>query len=352
MENLENINDQPLNQVSNQKTSEQSNNDINAHEPSDNKEHTEIKDENSDDEKCPVWIGEEADRVAARARKVFRRGDAAFLLLTDTHYAISCNWPDTLSSLGAVADRLQMQGVIHLGDLTDGLLPDFWTRRYAGRVLDGLHSLGLPYDGCLGNHDSNYFRNNRGIMAGEDLARFYLNRSRPYYHKDFPEQRIRMYFLDSFDPGRQQRYGFSDEELGWLRRSLRKVPGGYRLLFFSHVPPLARLHVWSDEILNEKKLLQILNEYQKNGGKILAWIHGHNHADQVTGSPEFPIVSIGCSKTEAFAEHKPRGSVTYERRLDEPRQELWDILICHAGRHELDLVRFGAGKDRHIEAFV
>ena len=50
MENLENINDQPLNQVSNQKTSEQSNNDINAHEPSDNKEHTEIKDENSDDD--------------------------------------------------------------------------------------------------------------------------------------------------------------------------------------------------------------------------------------------------------------------------------------------------------------
>ena len=50
MENLENINDQPLNQVSNQKTDEQSNNDNNAHEPSDNKENTEIKDENSDDD--------------------------------------------------------------------------------------------------------------------------------------------------------------------------------------------------------------------------------------------------------------------------------------------------------------
>ena len=50
MENLENINDQPLNQVSNQKTDEQSNNDNNAHEPSDNKEQTEIKDENSDDD--------------------------------------------------------------------------------------------------------------------------------------------------------------------------------------------------------------------------------------------------------------------------------------------------------------
>ena len=50
MENLENINDQPLNQVSNQKTDEQSNNDNNAHEPSDNKEHTEIKDENSDND--------------------------------------------------------------------------------------------------------------------------------------------------------------------------------------------------------------------------------------------------------------------------------------------------------------
>ena len=50
MENLENMNDQPLNQVNNQNIDEQSNKDNNVHEPSDNKKQTEIKDENSDDD--------------------------------------------------------------------------------------------------------------------------------------------------------------------------------------------------------------------------------------------------------------------------------------------------------------
>lgn len=298
-------------------------------------------------EERPSWIDGEAARVAGRARRVMRPGDAALLVLADTHYAIGCNWPDTARSLAQVKARLQPAGVLHLGDVTDGALPEKWTRRFAGRVLADLHALDLPYDGCLGNHDSNYFSGNTQVMDKTACTRLYLDRDVPWYYRDLPRVRVRMIFLDSFDSTREQRYGFCREEIRWLERVLRRTPEGYRLLVFSHVPPLARLHVWSREILGSEAVLGLLTRYHRqHAGAVLGWIHGHNHADQIYRGEAFPIVSVGCSKTESFPEHKPAGSLTRERRLGQPSQELWDVLVVHAHSRDLDLIRYGAGADR------
>ena len=81
---------------------------------------------------------------------------------------------------------------------------------------------------------------------------------------------------------------------------------------------------------------------------MVAWVHGHNHAEQVFNGPGFPIVSLGCSKLEAFPEYKPEGSVTRMRRWGEPTQELWDVLVFHAHGSDFDLIRYGAGADRYI----
>ena len=299
------------------------------------------------EEATPAWISEEAVRVVNRVRGVMRKEDAAFLLLADTHYAIGCNWRDTAQSLRQVAERLRPAGIIHLGDVTDGSLPEQWTQRFAGRVLSDMRSLGIPYDGCLGNHDSNYFLGNKQAMAKSACAQLYLGKNVPWYFRDLPKLRMRMIFLDSFDSTREQRYGFPDEEIHWLRQVLRQVPDGYRVLVFSHVPPLARLHVWSKEILGSEAVMRELTHYHRNhGGAVLGWIHGHNHADQIYTGASFPIVSVGCSKTESFPEHKPIGSVTQERRLGEPSQELWDVLVLHMHSRDFDLIRYGAGADR------
>ena len=197
----------------------------------------------------PAWIAEEAERVARRVRRARRDGDAAFLLLSDTHYAVGCNWPDTARSLARVQERIGAEGLIHLGDFTDGLLPAAWTERYTKRVTEDLRALGLPVWGCLGNHDRNFFRRNTQGLSREDCAKLCLGRAEPDFCVDRPEQRLRLIFLDSFDPQRRERYGFSRETLRHLRRMLRETPAGWRVLVFSHVPPLARLHVWSSEIL-------------------------------------------------------------------------------------------------------
>ena len=156
-------------------------------------------------------------------------------------------------------------------------------------------------------------------------------------------------FLDSFDPDEKERYGFSAEEVRWVRRTLRFVPRGYRVLIFSHVPPLAEIHVWSDTIRNEKRMLRCVQRFHaRRNGAVLAWIHGHSHADQVYEKLPFPVIGIGCAKLEDFREHKPEGSVTWERIRGTASQELWDVLLIHAGEGSLDFFRFGAGQDRHV----
>lgn len=299
----------------------------------------------------PDWIEEEADRVAKRVQHCRRASDLVFFLLTDIHYTTGCNWPWTVASLSAAKQRIKADGIIQLGDITDGLLPTMWTERYAGRVLAGIKAQGLPLYGCLGNHDRNFFRGNSQGLSLRVCTQMCLGRDDPDYCIDYPEQRLRMIFLDSFDPQRKDRYGFSEDTVRRFDSMLEQAPEEFRILVFSHVPPLAKLHVWSDSILRSGEMLGLLQRFRtKRGGTVLGWIHGHNHADQIDTSEGFPIVSVGCSKLEAFPEHKPAGSVTRMRRLGEPSQELWDVLVVHAYSRDFDLIRYGAGIDRYVQA--
>jgi len=304
---------------------------------------------NAEEEPVPDWIEEEAERVARRVKRRRRPEDAVFLLLSDSHYTIGCNWRFTRASLTAVQRRVSAEGLIHLGDITDGLLPGEWTVRYTKRVVSDMQLLGIPCYGCLGNHDRNYFRGNSYGLSRSECSQLCLGRPEPDYCIDYPEQRLRMIFLDSFDPQRKERYGFSNDTVRHLAKMLEQAPDGFRVMVFSHVPPLAKLHVWSNTILNSGQAIRLLHDFRKKrGGDVLGWVHGHNHADQIDFSQGFPIVSVGCSKLESFWEYKPAGSVTQMRRAGEPSQELWDVLVVHAHSRDFDLIRYGAGVDRYI----
>ena len=224
------------------------------------------------------WIEEEAERVARRVQHCSRPDDLVFFLLTDIHYTTGCNWACTAASLAAAKQCIRPDGIIQLGDITDGLLPTVWTQRYAGRVLADIKSLGLPLFGCLGNHDRNFFRGNTQGLSLKACSQLCLGRDDPDYYTDYPEQRLRVIFLDSFDPERQERYGFSVKTLRHLLEMLDETPYGWRLLLFSHVPPLARLHVWSNTILGSEDAIGLINRFRRKRNLAVAWIHGHNHA--------------------------------------------------------------------------
>lgn len=277
------------------------------------------------------------------------RDSLVFGLMTDSHYVINGGWEDSVANLRAVHKKVHFDAMIHLGDLTDGMVPLDITKEYAEVVMKDLNSLSVPVYLTLGNHDSNYFRKNPEWMTREEQSQYYLNRDNPWYYVDFAAQKLRCLFLYSFDHNETIRYGFPMEETEWVRMILKETPDDFSVLVFAHVPLLPAMHFWSDQIRNSDKMLKILEEYVEHGGTILAYVHGHNHADQVFSGKKFPIVSVGCAKCEDFKDKKPEGSVTYDRELGTVSQELWDVMIVNTAEGKLDFVRFGAGEDRTVQ---
>lgn len=313
----------------------------------------------------------------------------AFFLLTDTHYAVGGTWEDTVRTMEAVNGAIRAEGCIHLGDATDGLVPAEITGEYVRRMQEDIRALGLPLYYAVGNHDYNYFRNNPERFGRRKMYELYLepgaegdcvgqsgtgNEGRCpgwdghgncclvkdfegaqngagclWYYRDMPGYRLRLIFLESFDPAQKVRYGFPEEELDWLEEVLGKLPQDWHAVVFSHVPPVPRLHYWSSEIRGSQRLTAILRRFQRRSGcKLMGFIHGHNHADQIDLEEGFPVISIGCGKCEYFTDKKPQGAETFARVRHTASQELWDVLLVSTETEELRFIRFGAGENRSV----
>lgn len=280
------------------------------------------------------WIDDECETVAKRVnRHLFKMA-----LLADSHYTIHGTWEDTAASLYKLHTLLKLDGVVHLGDLTDGMLPQHQTQELEDVIKEDLSSLKIPVHIVPGNHDYNYFRGNTELVYPQT----------PQYYVDYHEQKLRLIFIDSFDPKEQARYGFTEYCIYWLESLMNSLPKGYCCIIFSHVPPLVRLQAWAKEIRNREKLMKVLDSHSHN---ILAFINGHNHCDYLFNdlyNGNFPIISINCAKCECFLEHKPEDAVVPYRQLGDRTQESFDIMAVDTDKREIYFTRFGSGNDRVV----
>lgn len=288
------------------------------------------------------------------------RGESSlvFTLLTDSHLTVNGTWKDTAATIKEVDDKVHPDAIIHLGDLGDGILRKEYCQHYADIVLNDMKSICPKVYMTVGNHDTNYFRSNPDLLTEEEIYDYYLadieaegkRGKQLWYYDDYEDQKLRLYFLHSYDFHEQLRYGYSMEEIDWLMESLHTLPDDYRVIVFSHEAPIARLDYWASEVRNGEKLLEELERWHSvHDRRIMAFIHGHTHADYLYEERVFPIISIGCSKCEYFTDKKPEGAVTYRRVHHTVTQELWDTLIVDTKENTLRFVRFGAGPDREIQ---
>ncbi|OOM79967.1 metallophosphoesterase [Clostridium sp. BL-8] len=279
-------------------------------------------------------------------------------VLSDSHVTINGTWKYTIHNIKSINRKVSFNGIVHLGDLTDGMVSADVTRKYAQKIINDLREINVPLYIAIGNHDTNYFNGNLESFSEKEQYEIYQKHSEKYvnrdfqklyYFSDFNDVSLRCIFLTSFDHNEKLRYGFPDEELIWLKKVLDTTPTGYSIIVFSHEAPLSILDYWTDEIRNGDKLMSILEEYHLcENRKIMAFIHGHTHADYIYTQKVFPIVSIGCSKCEYFTDKKPEGAITHKRKLNTVSQELWDTLIITPSENKIDFVRFGAGVDRTL----
>ncbi|CAM4481117.1 metallophosphoesterase family protein [Paenibacillus xylanexedens] len=291
------------------------------------------------------WLRNEVERVSKRVMNVREEGDIPFLLLTDTHYTVNGTWDDTYASIQQLHKEIGLDGIIHLGDFTDGMTSREVSRHYVEQVLGDLKKNEIPVWVTLGNHDTNYFGNNSDRFSIEEQCELYLGRDEPRYFVDFDKQKLRFIFLDSFDPNETLRYGYNAACIQWLNKLLENTPEDWKVAIFSHLTPVSRLQYWAKELRGENELMQLLNIH---ADKVLAFINGHNHGDFLDNEEGFPIISIVNSKCEAFTEYKPEGFITPNRKLGDPSQEAFDIMLVDSEKGQIRFVRFGAGKDKIV----
>ncbi len=270
-------------------------------------------------------------------------------ILTDSHYTENGGcWQDTAENIKKVLQQMDVDGIVHLGDFTEGIEKKEKTAAYVKTMLADLEM--VPLYITLGNHDANFVKGNpEPFSLKEQLQLFGLEKA--YYVKDFQECKIRCLFLQSYDMEVPVRYGFSDMELEWVKQKLEETPQDYKVLVFAHAAPLPHLDYWSRLIRNGKELIQILEDYnEKENRQLLAYIHGHTHAEHVYKGCSFPIISIGCNKCEKLPDKRiPRGAYVYDRQYDTVSQDLWDVLLVDSNKQQLNFIRFGAGEDRTVD---
>ena len=311
------------------------------------------------DDSVPNYFADEIKKTVDTVLTKTSEGKSlVFGLLADSHYVANGTWDETVGNLAEVNKRVGFDGIIHLGDLHDGLLDKKTNAMIASECLGDLRQIVEPVYLTVGNHDTNYFKGNPDWMTEEEQYAVYGRYNDRYVHRegmsgwyyvDYEHMNLRMIFLSSFNHKEQIRYGFPLEEVRWVERTLEATPEGYSVLVFSHDAPLERLDYWAKDIRNGEELVRVLEEFnEKPYHKILGYIHGHTHADYVFEERSFPIISVGCSKVEYFSDKKPEGSVRQMRKLKDVTQDLWDVLIITPEKAKLEFVRFGAGEDRTV----
>ena len=290
------------------------------------------------------WIITEVKRITSKISGLSNKKNKKFIVLSDTHYNINGTWDDTYFAINQLCQQIKPDGIIHLGDITDGMVTGDATKHYAKIILNDLKNCGTPVHIVPGNHDSNYFRSNPEPFSYEQQKNIYFNDNDPRHCIDLPS--LRMIFLDSYDYIEELRYGYSKECIKWLEEVLETTPDNKKVFIFSHLPPVARLQFWTKAIRGESEIKMLLKTHKE---KLLGWINGHNHADRLDNDEGYPIISIANSKCEAFTEHKTEGFITPERSLNTVTQEAFDIMIINPEKETVKFIRFGAGKDRVIK---
>lgn len=307
----------------------------------------------------PLYQGKECfkQEIADVVRKIEaldEPGRMKLCLLADTHFVINGTWEDTADNVKQVASEINYDAIVHLGDMTDGMLSKGVTESYVQQMLQDLAACKAPVYITPGNHDTNYFRNNGNVYTNEEMKRVYHLPTQEEvpgidYYVDWSNYALRMIFLSSFDGSKPLRYGYHESQLAWLDETMASAPAGTRFLIFTHDAPLAKLDYWSVHIRNGEELLSILDKYNaKEEYQVIALFYGHTHADYVFEECSFPMISIGCAKLEYFTDKKPPCVDVWYRKADDVSQDLWDSLVIDFEQQKLFLVRFGAGKDREV----
>lgn len=246
-----------------------------------------------------------------------------------------------------------------------------------------------------GNHDPNYDQTSgnltlTNVITDKEFAETYqknvgsYGESRSnggnYFYKDFPDKKIRLIGLDSYDLpetvtsdgklvyDRFTTSGFQQNQISWLATDALNVPAGYTVIITMHHPVDGTIYSDS-KVINHDVVKQILTDFENgagaktltgttsgvpvsvtynfpSAGKIAAVLSGHRHMDSNVTVGGVNYVETRCSLTSGDNMIKKTRWGYYGTALE----DAFDIVTINTDTRTISFKRIGAGSEDNAVA--
>lgn len=207
---------------------------------------------------------------------------ATFGLCADVHQDVMHDAPERIT---AFVDDMNARNVDFIAQLGDFCIP----KRENQRFLDIFHSFEGPHYHVLGNHDTD---DDNLTKTGytQEMTRAFWGMDSNYY--SFVRGGIRFFVLDGndrnpdADPTEYPRH-IGPRQRAWLVRELETTSEPVVLLAHQSAE-----HHWGLD--NGPQMRAILEDVNRQAGwrRVIAWINGHSHIDDVRVIEQIPYIHI------------------------------------------------------------
>ena len=284
-------------------------------------------------------------------------------VIADTHYSGSYDTRNQAYAINRIAERCGALAVVHLGDVINGIntlsangyfLPLYWEEQLR-TTLPILYT--VAHHEQYGIDKTSKYHNDPTALSQGQCIGYYGNQYKYLVHGLSDDksnwyvdyENLRIIGLNSCDPSP---ISFSLATAEFLKNALDSA-SGKKIIVVSHAPANKKALGETAEIEGGSAIENALNSYS---GKIIAYIHGHTHWDNI-GTVEgnkFPYISVCCAVpvktpiTDTYKENCVGNPTSYDRVIGDYSEYCFDIINIHLDTNVINIKRFGAGSDRSI----
>lgn len=283
-------------------------------------------------------------------------------VIADTHYSGSYDTRNQAYAINRIAERCGALAVIHLGDAINGINQLSANGYFLSLYWEEQLRTHIPILYTVAHHEqygvdktSKYHNDPTALSQGQCIGYYgnqykylthVLSDDKSNWYVDY--ENLRIIGLNSCDPNP---VSFSLATAQFLKNSLDSA-NGKKIIVVSHAPANKKALGVTVEIEGGSAIENALNSYS---GKIIAYIHGHTHWDNIgtVDGNKFPYISICCAVPDKVTITDERKAntigepISYDRKIGDFSEYCFDIVNIHLDTNVINIKRFGVGNDRN-----
>ena len=224
---------------------------------------------------------------------------------------------------------------------------------------------------AIGNHDT--LRDCKGWSAGPEIWEDQLTMresydkyfapfidkwgvvyepGKTYYYKDFDAQKVRFIVIDSMLKLRMEPKA-AVGQMAWFKTALAGAKEkDYSVIVGAHVSMnntefadcnFTDFGAYAGNEYEDEFYPKAVDEFMKEGGKFVCYLHGHSHYDIVLRSKTYPK-QLAIVAASVIANNPAQSPVT-DRTYGTRNRDIADVFMADTTRHIIKIIRIGSNVD-------